>query len=69
MCKLDQSSLEWFPIWHLVVSSEQDSIVLNLTFTNRDLEFQVRRELSLALVDRLLDLLEGGVFLMPFCSQ
>ena len=69
MRKLDQSSLEWFPIWHPVASSEQDSIVLNLTLTNRDFEFQVRRELSLALVDGLLDLLEGGVFLMPFCPQ
>ena len=69
MCKLDQLSLEWFSIWHLVMSSEQDSIVLNLILTNGDLEFQVRRELSLALVDGLLDLLEGGVFLMPFCPQ
>ena len=69
MCKLDKLSLEWFPIWHLVASSEQGSIVLNLTLTNRDFEFQVRRELSLALVDGLLDLLEGGVFLMLFCSQ
>ena len=69
MCKLDQLSLEWFPIWHPVASSEQDLIVLNLTLTNRDFEFQVRRELSLVLVDGLLDLLEGGVFLMPFCPQ
>ena len=61
--------MEWFPIWHLVASSELDSIVLNFTLTNGDLEFQVRRELSLALVDGLLDLLKGGVFLMLFCPQ
>ena len=52
-----------------VVSSEEDSIVLNLTLTNRDIEFQVRSKLSLALVDGLLDLLKGGVLLIPFCSQ
>ena len=69
MCKLDQSSLEWFLIWHPVATSEQDSIVLNLTLTNRDFEFQVRRKLSLALIDGLLDLLEGCVFLMLFCPQ